>query len=285
MQNFYKTLNQSLGNIYPASEIRIFGNLILKKITGLSLAKILAEREQILSSEQSKEAKGIIARLKNFEPIHYILGEMEFYGLKFKVNPDVLIPRPETEELVEWVSDDLKFAVSETDISKVRILDIGTGCGCIPIALKKHHPKVAVSAMDVSEKALVVARENDAMHQTGVDFFQDDILNPKADDRSWDVIVSNPPYIPLAEKNETDKQVKDYEPHVALFTPTDRPLLFYEHIASYAATHLTPKGKIYFEAHKNFARDIAMLLGDKGFKDVIIRTDISGNERMVRGVW
>ena len=286
MRTFYNKLNHSLSDLYPKSEIRIFGNLILKKITDLSLARILADKDMVLSPEQSEEADQIIERLTNYEPIHYVLGETEFFNLKFKVNPDVLIPRPETEELVEWVSDDLKFVESSSDSveQNMKILDIGTGCGCIPVALKKHHPKTQISAMDVSAEALVVAKENGALNQTDVGFFQDDILNPKADERKWNIIVSNPPYIPLDEKVDIDKQVKSYEPHVALFSPTEEPLLFYHSIAKYALQHLEPDGKIYLETHKNLSRDVAMLLGEYGFKDVIIRTDMSGNERMVRAV-
>lgn len=286
MRTFYNKLNHSLSDLYPKSEIRIFGNLILKKITDLSLARILADKDMVLSPEQSEEADQIIERLTNYEPIHYVLGETEFFNLKFKVNPDVLIPRPETEELVEWVSDDLKFVESSSDSAEqnMKILDIGTGCGCIPVALKKHHPKTQISAMDVSAEALVVAKENGALNQTDVGFFQDDILNPKADERKWNIIVSNPPYIPLDEKVDIDKQVKSYEPHVALFSPTEEPLLFYHSIAKYALQHLEPDGKIYLETHKNLSRDVAMLLGEYGFKDVIIRTDMSGNERMVRAV-
>lgn len=286
MRTFYNKLNHSLSDLYPKSEIRIFGNLILKKITDLSLARILADKDMVLSPEQSEEADQIIERLTNYEPIHYVLGETEFFNLKFKVNPDVLIPRPETEELVEWVSDDLKFVESSSDSAEqnMKILDIGTGCGCIPVALKKHHPKAQISAMDVSAEALVVAKENGVLNQTDVGFFQDDILNPKADERKWNIIVSNPPYIPLDEKVNIDKQVKSYEPHVALFSPTEEPLLFYHSIAKYALQHLEPDGKIYLETHKNLSRDVAMLLGEYGFKDVIIRTDMSGNERMVRAV-
>lgn len=286
MRTFYNKLNHSLSDLYPKSEIRIFGNLILKKITDLSLARILADKDMVLSPEQSEEADQIIERLTNYEPIQYVLGETEFFNLKFKVNPDVLIPRPETEELVEWVSDDLKFVESSSDSAEqnMKILDIGTGCGCIPVALKKHHPKAQISAMDVSAEALVVAKENGALNQTDVGFFQDDILNPKADERKWNIIVSNPPYIPLDEKVDIDKQVKSYEPHVALFSPTEEPLLFYHSIAKYALQHLEPDGKIYLETHKNLSRDVAMLLGEYGFKDVIIRTDMSGNERMVRAV-
>lgn len=286
MRTFYNKLNQSLSDLYPKSEIRIFGNLILKKITDLSLARILADKDMVLSPEQSEEADQIIERLTNYEPIHYVLGETEFFNLKFKVNPDVLIPRPETEELVEWVSDDLKFVESSSDSAEqnMKILDIGTGCGCIPVALKKHHPKAQISAMDVSAEALIVAKENGVLNQTDVGFFQDDILNPKADERKWNIIVSNPPYIPLDEKVDIDKQVKSYEPHVALFSPTEEPLLFYHSIAKYALQHLEPDGKIYLETHKNLSRDVAMLLGEYGFKDVIIRTDMSGNERMVRAV-
>lgn len=285
MQNFLKILQSSLSNNYSEGEIRVFGSLILEKLTGLSGTQLLVRKDIKLTDEQEKMAVRILKRLQANEPIQYILGETEFYGLKFKVNPSVLIPRPETEELVEWVSEDLRANTNKPDVNgeKIKILDIGTGCGCIPVALKKAHPDAEVAAMDVSLDALTVARQNAELNEVHVEFIHEDILQPKATHRKWNVIVSNPPYIPLSEKNEIDKGVKDFEPHTALFSPAEKPLMFYHKIAAYALSHLESNGNIYFETHKNYSREVAMLLRDYGFEHVAIRNDMSGNERMVKG--
>lgn len=281
MQNFYNLLNSSLKEFYSKSEIRIFRNIILEKITGLNPTQLLTDKDRLLTPDENERAVEMLHRLKNSEPIQYILGETEFFGLKFKVNSNVLIPRPETEELVEWVSNDLKLAGKE--LSKVRILDIGTGSGCIPIALKSKHSNSKVTAMDVSEKALEVARDNAKINAVEIEFTHEDILNPSQNDRKWDVIISNPPYIPQEEIAGIEKNVKDFEPHIALFVPNDEPLLFYKKIASYAHHHLAPEGKLYFETHKDLANEVASLLINAGFQNIEIRKDMSGNERMVRG--
>ncbi len=285
MQNFLKILHASLIDNYSESEIRVFGYLILENLTGLSRTQLLVRKDIKLTDEQEEKTVRFLERLKANEPLQYILGETEFYGLKFEVNASVLIPRPETEELVEWASKDLRTNTGKSglDVEKMKILDIGTGCGCIPIALKKAHPEAVISAMDVSLDALTVAKKNAELNQVEIEFIQEDISRPKATHRKWNVIVSNPPYIPLSEKKEMDKGVKDYEPHIALFSPAEKPLIFYHKIAAYALSHLEPNGSIYFETHKDYSRKVALLLGNYGFKQVFIRNDISGNERMVKG--
>jgi|LSQX01.3.fsa_nt_gb release factor glutamine methyltransferase len=279
MKEFKKILFNSLKNIYSKSEIQIFNNLILEKVTGLNRAKLLANNDIDLDENQEKLALEYLERLKNLEPIHYILGETEFYGLKLKVDPSVLIPRPETEELVEWVL----FDINMLDNQAVRVLDIGTGSGAIAIAIKSKNPKIEVSGMDISTEALKNAEENVKLNNVEVDFIEDNILTPKSYNQKWDVIVSNPPYIPIDEKSIIDKQVVDFEPHVALFSPSEKPLLFFHKIAAFAISHLAPQGNIYFETHKDHARNVAKMLGNYGFTDVVIRNDISGHERMVRG--
>ncbi|MHB9056082.1 MAG: peptide chain release factor N(5)-glutamine methyltransferase [Paludibacteraceae bacterium] len=276
MQNFLRILNSSLKEIYPESEIHVFGNLLLEKITGLSRTQLLLHNNLLLNDEQNNQAIQFIERLKKQEPIQYVLGETEFYGLKFKVNGSVLIPRPETEELVEWIISDYSKQ------NGIMILDIGTGSGCIPISLKAKLQKAKVYALDISEDSLKIARENAELNHVEIEFFRNDILKPANIDKQWNVIVSNPPYIPVSEKNEIEKNVIDFEPHLALFVENKNPLLFYQKIAEFALIHLTSLGKLYFEIHKDYAPECRKLLEDYGFRNVEIRKDICGNDRMIK---
>ena len=277
MQHFLKKLNTSLANMYSEAEIHVIANLLLENITGFTRLQLLTNKELKLNDEQNELANQYLERLKNHEPIQYILGETEFQGLKFKVNSSVLIPRPETEELVEWVR-------KPPNPLKGGILDIGTGSGCIAISLKKKFPSANVSAMDISPDALMVAKANAALNDADVEFIQDDILNPATTDRKWDVIVSNPPYIPVSEHSEMDKNVTEFEPHLALFVQDNDPLIFYRKIAEFAITHLSPGGKLFFETHKDLAQECKQLLESYGFTNLVIRKDMSGNERMVQAI-
>ena len=277
MQHFLKKLNTSLANMYSEAEIHVIANLLLENITGFTRLQLLTNKELKLNDEQNELANQYLERLKNHEPIQYILGETEFQGLKFKVNSSVLIPRPETEELVEWVR-------KPPNPLKGGILDIGTGSGCIAISLKKKFPSANVSAMDISPDALIVAKANAALNDADVEFIQDDILNPATTDRKWDVIVSNPPYIPVSEHSEMDKNVTEFEPHLALFVQDNDPLIFYRKIAEFAITHLSPGGKLFFETHKDLAQECKQLLESYGFTNLVIRKDMSGNERMVQAI-
>ena len=280
MQQFLKDLQTSLKGEYSESEIHVLGMLILEKLTGFSRIWLLIHKELKLNDEQNIIASQYLERLKNHEPIQYILGETEFYGLKFKVNPSVLIPRPETEELVEWVKPPHPPKGGFLSGTPT-LLDVGTGSGCIAVALKKKFPSANVSAMDISPEALALAKENAALNEVNIEFIQDDILHPAATDRKWDVIVSNPPYIPASEQRYLHKNVTDFEPHLALFVQDNDPLIFYRKIAEFALSHLTAGGRLYVEIHQSLGRQCCQLLESMGFQSVVLRKDLSGNDRMI----
>ena len=280
MQQFLKDLQTSLKGEYSESEIHVLGMLILEKLTGFSRIWLLIHKELKLNDEQNIIASQYLERLKNHEPIQYILGETEFYGLKFKVNPSVLIPRPETEELVEWVKPPHPPKGGFLSGTPT-LLDVDTGSGCIAVALKKKFPSANVSAMDISPEALALAKENAALNEVNIEFIQDDILHPAATDRKWDVIVSNPPYIPASEQRYLHKNVTDFEPHLALFVQDNDPLIFYRKIAEFALSHLTAGGRLYVEIHQSLGRQCCQLLESMGFQSVELRKDLSGNDRMI----
>ena len=280
MQQFLKDLQTSLKGEYSESEIHVLGMLILEKLTGFSRIWLLIHKELKLNDEQNIIASQYLERLKNHEPIQYILGETEFYGLKFKVNPSVLIPRPETEELVEWVKPPHPPKGGFLSGTPT-LLDVGTGSGCIAVALKKKFPSANVSAMDISPEALALAKENAALNEVNIEFIQDDILHPADTDRKWDVIVSNPPYIPASEQRYLHKNVTDFEPHLALFVQDNDPLIFYRKIAEFALSHLTAGGRLYVEIHQSLGRQCCQLLESMGFQSVELRKDLSGNDRMI----
>ena len=280
MQQFLKDLQTSLKGEYSESEIHVLGMLILEKLTGFSRIWLLIHKELKLNDEHNIIASQYLERLKNHEPIQYILGETEFYGLKFKVNPSVLIPRPETEELVEWVKPPHPPKGGFLSGTPT-LLDVGTGSGCIAVALKKKFPSANVSAMDISPEALALAKENAALNEVNIEFIQDDILHPAATDRKWDVIVSNPPYIPASEQRYLHKNVTDFEPHLALFVQDNDPLIFYRKIAEFALSHLTAGGRLYVEIHQSLGRQCCQLLESMGFQSVELRKDLSGNDRMI----
>ncbi len=276
MQQAFEYIRSSLTAIYPENEINSISNLIIARITGYSRTEIILNKNTKFSDNQRLQLELFVEALKNHTPVQYVLGETEFYGLPFQVNPAVLIPRPETEELVEWIH------TSCSPTQSYKMLDIGTGSGCIAIALKSIFPKSEVSAFDISEGALEIARKNAELNGYDVDFQKVDILNPPIVDEKWDIIVSNPPYIPETEKSEILAHVLEFEPHTALFVPDSRPLLFYETIAAFALQHLNAGGMLFFEIHRDFGPQTVQLLEKLGFKDVILRKDLSGNDRMIR---
>ena len=218
----------------------------------------------------------IQTRLLANEPVQYILGQADFYGLKFEVNPAVLIPRPETEELVYWILETIS-------ISNVPILDIRTGSGCIPITLKKKLPNAAISGVDISEKALAVAKTNALKNQVAVNFAKIDILNKKdwAKLPKFDIIVSNPPYIPFEEIKLMPPQVTDFEPNLALFVSNADPLIFYQTIAEFALEKLNQNGQLFFECNEFNAQKVVDLLRDLNFQKVDLQKDMEGKERMI----
>ena len=275
MQNTIQYLKTELSALYPAGEVESMTRQIIEWITGWDFTRQLINRNEILTREQSEKVKLVVMRLKNHEPLQYILGETCFFGLKLKVSPAVLIPRPETEELVSMISD-LKLPAGS------RILDIGTGSGCIALALKSCFPEVKVSACDISDEALSVARENSLSNKLDVDFFRADILNWNVSE--WPVytlIVSNPPYVTVSEKKQMQRNVLDFEPETALFVEDDNPLLFYRSVAAFASEYLANGGFLFFEINESFGTETVTMLNDQGFTEVQIKTDLQGKERMV----
>ncbi|MBL0342065.1 MAG: peptide chain release factor N(5)-glutamine methyltransferase [Bacteroidetes bacterium] len=224
------------------------------------------------------ELKSDLNRLAQGEPVQYVTGMQWFYGNKFIVNENVLIPRPETEELVAWLLDEYKGYKK-----RLKIMDIGTGTGCIPITLKINKPAAYVTATDISQKALAIAQENALNLRANVNFVCDDILHPTFEPKEKiDIIISNPPYIPISEAETLEKNVKDYEPHLALFVPDMDPLVYYKAILQYATQHLSEGGVVYFEIHKNYGPYILNLPEMFVFRDTILRNDMSSNPRFIK---
>ncbi|PZF73551.1 peptide chain release factor N(5)-glutamine methyltransferase [Taibaiella soli] len=275
---FY-SLKQDLQAIYDAQEAAAIAHEVLFTLTGLEKMERLAKKDTPLTSEQRTKFEDVAAALKKGEPMQYALGEAWFMGRSFYVNNAVLIPRPETEELVDWIIKDQK---NKTD--NISVLDIGTGSGCIPISLQLALRDADVSSMDVSADALSVAKRNATTLGAGVHFYENNFLNtdtwngfPK-----YDIIVSNPPYIPESDKETMHSNVKDHEPSLALFVPNDDALLFYRNIADFGRTHLTENGIVYCELHLEYAQATQQLFEEKGYKNVEIRKDMHGNWRMLR---
>ena len=277
----------------------------MSHITGLSMTQLLAKRDLTLTAEQQKWYNEAIARLQNNEPLQHILGYSEFYGRKFKSDRRALVPRPETEELVDWIIDSIhnsqptvlsnseKFIIhnsleiaSKPPLKNLNILDIGTGTGCIALSLAKEIPFAKVTALDISTEALSLARENaEILEVNNVDFIEGDILKHYSfltPHSSFHIIVSNPPYVRECEKAEMEANVLDYDPHTALFVSNENPLIFYRAIGEFALTHLKNGGALYFEINQYLGRETCDLLIAMGYKNVKMREDINGNARMVK---
>ena len=254
----------------------------MSHITGLTTAQLLAEPNLQLTEEQRVWMEEAICRLENNEPLQHVLGYGEFYGRKFKCDGRALVPRPETEELVDWIIND--WATINSRQLPINVLDIGTGTGCIALSLAKELDGAKITAVDISTAALSLARENaEILEAKDVRFIECDILGDcNVIEEGYDVIVSNPPYVRECEKKEMEANVLDYDPHTALFVSDEDPLIFYRAIAKFALTHLTPNGALYFEINQYLARETCDLLVAMGYRNVELRDDINGNARMVR---
>lgn len=272
IKNYKDTFKKELLPIYDEQEIDSFFYIILEKLHGLKRIDLALNPETAMDGVHLKQWKGIVSDLKTEKPIQYILGETEFCGLRFIVNESTLIPRPETEELVEWI-------VREG--GKGKILDIGTGSGCIAISLAANIPTAEVFALDVSEKALATAKRNAEHNKENVTFILKDILETEDLGNQFDIIVSNPPYVRNLEKAEIKPNVLQYEPHLALFVEDNDALLFYRKIAQLATKSLSPNGKLYFEINQYLGKETVDLLQNLGFTNVELRKDIYGNDRMI----
>lgn len=261
---------------YPAHELNSMLYIMLDNFFNVTKKDMVMGLEKRLSESELLKIIYAVKDLKKHKPLAYILGEWEFYGLPFIVNEHTLIPRPETEELVQLI-------IGENESLNPSILDVGTGSGCIAISLKKNIPNSHVFAYDVSKETLAVAEQNAIKNNVEVSFKEVDILTNDEDlTLKLDVIVSNPPYIPVKDKDSMDKNVLEYEPHLALFVENEQPLLFYTAIAEFAKKHLTNRGKLYFEIHESLGNEVKNMLETKGFSNIEIVKDMNGKNRMVK---
>lgn len=270
LQDTMQKLVSRLSAIYEEEEAMNIADLVMEKLTGWNKIDRTIHKETSLPVKQQKQSEKYINELLEHRPVQYVLGEAWFAGMKLYVNESVLIPRPETEELVEWIAEGTKIA------------DIGTGSGCIPLALKNKFPTAEVVACDISKAALEVAAANAKNNQADIQFIQCNILNKNEWDQfpQIDVIVSNPPYIPLKDRNTMRENVLNYEPALALFVPDDDPLLFYRTIADFAIAKKV--NILYFEIHEEQGDNVVQLLKAKGFTAIELRKDMQGKNRMVR---
>ncbi len=271
-------IKKELNNLYDKPEIQSFINIIFQHLLNFSKIDILLKTDTKLTNSTIIKIIKIIEQLKKYKPIQYILGETEFYELKFIVTPKVLIPRPETEELVKWIIDDANTK------QNINILDIGTGSGCIAVALVRNLDNSKVFAIEKNKDALNIARQNAKLNNVNINFFNDDILNCKKTNfnNTFDIIVSNPPYVRELEKQFMNKNVLNYEPHSALFVYDNNALIFYDAIADFAIKHLKKTGKLYFEINEYLPNQLADLLRKKGFKNIVVKKDINDKNRMIR---
>ena len=272
---------KSLTSIYNENEIVSLWNIVVEKVLNLSKIQQMVNQDTLVREEDEKRILAILDELKTAKPIQYIFNESYFYDLRFYVDESVLIPRPETEELLELILTDLlKENLNE---SKLNVLDIGTGSGCIALALKNNLPFANVYAMDVSDSALLVAQKNAELNKLDLKIIKQNILeNDDWKNPPLDLVVSNPPYIPFSEKNLMADNVLNFEPHLALFTENDQALIFYEKIADFTLKHVKKGGFIYFEGNEFNTTNLVNLLKQKGLQNVIVHKDLSGKERMVK---
>ncbi len=280
--------NKSLKHLYPTSEIDSFFFLILEEYMGLKRIDIVLKSDFFIDKKSLNLMQIATKQLEQEIPIQYIIGKTEFFGLPFHVNKEVLIPRPETEELVEQVLKKVSLiktcnsSKNETIKEKqLKVLDIGTGSGCIAISLKKQLPSSEVSALDVSNKALRVAKKNAFLNNVDINFVHQDILKTNDLDKLYDVIISNPPYVRELEKKEIKNNVLNNEPHLALFVDNKNPLLFYNKIAELAKKFLIKNGQLHFEINQYLGKETIKLLAEKGFKNIQLKKDIFGNDRII----
>ncbi|WP_369047788.1 peptide chain release factor N(5)-glutamine methyltransferase [Tenacibaculum sp. UWU-22] len=274
---------KELEKIYPKTEIDSFFFQLIEEILNLEIVTFFSNPDFIISSNQLLQFNTILERLKKEEPLQYILGKTEFYGLPFIVTPHTLIPRPETEELVEWVLNNVNtIKEKKKEKQQISILDIGTGTGCIAISLKKQLTNANITAIDISKEALKVAEQNAILNGVEIAFVQQDILQTKQLADQFDIIVSNPPYVRELEKIEIKNNVLQNEPHSALFVSDDNALIFYDKIADLAKKQLTKNGLLFFEINQYLGKETLDLLTKKGFANIKLRKDLLGNERMIK---
>jgi release factor glutamine methyltransferase len=276
-KELYRNFLVELQSVYDLGEATVITDWVFENIASIKKSDLIKNPLQQVPAPVIKKLKEKQEQLMLHQPVQYVLGQTSFYNMQFQVNHKVLIPRPETEELVNFVINSWRF-----ESRQVSFLDIGTGSGCIAIAIKKNLPSSKVMTLDVSYDALEIASKNAVANKTNVQLTLFDFL----DESRWpelmlfDAIVSNPPYIPNKEKEKLDKNVVDFEPHTALFVPDNNPLLFYEKIARFGRSHLNYNGKVYLETHEDYTKDVAALFAET-YQQVLVKKDLFGKERMV----
>ena len=276
MKHILSQIDSALCGLYDAAELETVKKALCLELLGISAVSFFTKETLAPDAERERCLEKALDRLAEGEPLQYVIGFTPFCGLRFKVDGRVLIPRPETAELVEWVAQDCA--------SEGALLDIGTGSGCIAVTLARKLPGWKVQGWDISEGALELAAENSRMNGADVDFRKMDILNAPEPDGRFDVIVSNPPYVMESEKGQMEKTVLDYEPHTALFVHDNDPLLFYRAIAGFGKKALAPGGALYLEINPLEASDLKVMLGQAGYHTIGIRNDIFGKQRMIKAV-
>ena len=276
MKSIANKIHEGLVIAYSDGEIKALTRILATELLGVSQMAFYLKDDIALTPEQEQLLDNAIERLAKHEPVQYILGYSDFCGLRFKVTPATLIPRPETSELVEWIASEAN--------GKENILDIGTGSGCIAVSLASKLPKSSVSAWDISAEALAVATENSKANGCNVAFETVDILAYEPTNKLFDIIVSNPPYIKEVEKEQMEANVLDWEPHTALFVPDNDPLLFYRAIAEQGLAMLRTGGRLYFEINREYGNETVGMLAALGYTDIELRKDFADNDRMIRAV-
>jgi len=276
----YQQLLARLYEIYDNREAANIADMVIEHVTGQRKIDRIVYKDLPVDEIQQSKLEKIVKELLGPRPVQYTIGEAWFMNMKLSVNESVLIPRPETEELVAWILEDIKTSCKK----EVSLIDIGTGSGCIPIAVRKKIPETAVSAIDISDEALQVARLNSIAQKVLVDFLHVNFLDKKQWNQlgSYDVIVSNPPYIKQSEEAAMKENVLKYEPAIALFVPNDDALLFYKTIAKFSQTHLKQAGSVYVEINEALGDEVVNLFKEKGFNEVILKKDMQGKDRMVK---
>ena len=283
LKEFKLFFNEALSAIYPKTEIDSFFFILMEEKLKLQRIDTVLKPDFLITKKSLIDLKTIVKRLQNEEPIQYIIGNTEFYGLPFLVDKNTLIPRTETEELVAWVLDEIKV-FTNNKITELSILDIGTGTGCIPISLAKNLTSLNISAIDISPEALLIARQNAILNKVTIEFIELDILNAESLPQEYDVIISNPPYVRELEKKEIKNNVLENEPHLALFVADENPLIFYNKIADLAKKQLSENGMLFFEINQYLGKETINMLVKKGFKNIQLKKDLFGNDRMIKCV-
>jgi len=300
IKDLEKLFHNDLDGMYEKEEVASFFILIMEHYYNISRLQMALEPDLSITKQEKIVFFEALEGLKKQKPIQYIFGETEFYGLTFKVNEKTLIPRPETEDLINWCVDCINDRIQKVNGEErvINVLDIGTGSGCIAVALAKTLSNIKVHALDVSAEALKVAKQNAELNGVDISFIKADILelvdsnrktfllddNSEREIGSFDVIISNPPYVRHQEKKEMKANVLDNEPHMALFVDDENPLLFYRKIAKFAQNHLKQNGELFFEINEYLGEETLKLLNDFNFKNVVLRKDVFGKDRLLRSV-